>query len=183
MKELVRKYKGVIRFVLLFLGTYLVLSFCYSVYLQFSKGGVYHPDFVTHLVAKQSAAIISGFGYEADIVAHQQYSQMQLFINKKFLGSIIEGCNSLSIIVLFISFIVAFAEKFKKTFLFILAGTALIYAVNLIRIVILSIALHHYPEQEKLLHGVVFPALIYGIVFLLWMLWVRKLTPNTTENE
>lgn len=183
MKELITKYKGVIQFVLLFLGTYLMLSFCYSVYLHLSKGGAYHPDFVTYLVAKQSAAIISGFGYEADIVSHNLHPQMQLFIDEKFLGSIIEGCNSLSIITLFIAFIVAFAQKFRKTLLFILAGAVLIYGVNLIRIVILSIALHNYPEQEKLLHGVVFPALIYGMVFLLWMLWVRKLTPNSEENE
>ena len=36
---------------------------------------------------------------------------MQLFINREFLGSIIEGCNSLSIIILFAAFIVAFREK------------------------------------------------------------------------
>lgn len=183
MKKLLLKYKGVIQFVGLFLGTYLLLSFCYSIYLQFSKDGVYHPDFVTHLVAKQSAAIISGFGYEAAIVPHNLHPQMQLFINQKFLGSIIEGCNSLSIIILFAAFIIAFAQKFKKTLVFLLAGAVLIYAVNLIRIVILSIALHHYPEQEKILHGIVFPSIIYGMVFLLWMLWVKNLTPNSQKDE
>ncbi len=183
MKDLLVKYRGVIQFIGLFLGTYLVLSFCYSWYLQLSKGGAYHPDFVTHLVAKQSAAIISGFGYEADIVAHNLHPQMQLFIDGEYLGNIIEGCNSLSIIILFVAFIVAFAQKFKKTLLFLLGGAVLIYGVNLIRIVILSIALHHYPEQEKFLHGIVFPSLIYGMVFLLWMLWVRKLTPKAEENE
>jgi exosortase family protein XrtF len=183
LKDLLVKHKGVIQFVGLFLGTYLVLSFCYSLYLDFSKEGNYHPDFVTHLVAKQSASIISGFGYEADIVPHNLHPQMQLFINRKYLGNIIEGCNSLSVIILFVAFIVAFAEKFKKTAVFILAGAVLIYTVNLIRIVILSIALHHYPEQEKLLHGVVFPAMIYGMVFLLWMLWVKNLTPKTIELD
>ena len=183
MKELFKKYKGVIRFVLLFLGTYLLLSFCYSTYLQLSKGGDYHPDFATNLVAKQSAAIISEFGYEADIIPHKTHPQMQLFINKELLGSIIEGCNALSIIILFIAFIVAFAQKLRKTLLFILAGVVLIYGVNLIRIVVLSIALHHYPEQEKLLHGIVFPSIIYGMVFLLWMLWVRQLTSNTGQKD
>lgn len=184
MRALFRKYKGVIRFVLLFLGTYLVLSFCYSVYLKASEGGSYHPDFVTSLVAKQSTALISGFGYDARVVAHQSEALLELYINNKYLGSIIEGCNALSIIILFIAFIVAFAQKFKKTIIFILAGSVLIYGVNLIRIAILSIALHQYPQHEKILHGVVFPALIYGMVFLLWMLWVRKLDPNTDKvNE
>ncbi len=154
-----------------------MLSFCYAVYLQVSEGGSYHPDFVTHLVAKQSTTMIQGFGYEADVVAHQSEALMELYINKKYLGSIIEGCNAISIIILFIAFIVAFAQNFKKTFLFILAGSVLIYSVNIIRIVILSIALHLYPQHENILHGVVFPAIIYGMVFLLWMLWVRKLSP------
>jgi exosortase family protein XrtF len=179
LKTLFTKYKTVIRFVILFLGTYLVLSFFYGMYLNISEGGSYHPDFITSMVAKQSTAIISGFGYETEIMAQNNNSQMELYINKKYLGSIVEGCNALSIIILFVAFIVAFAQNFKKTFLFILAGAVLIYGVNIIRIVILVIALHHYPEYEKVLHGVVFPALIYEMVFILWMLWVKKLLPKT----
>lgn len=178
MKSLFTKYKGVVRFVLLFLGTYLLLSFGYSIYLKASEGGFYHPDFVTHLVAKQSTSILLGFGIDAEIVAHKTKPQMVLKINKKYLASIIEGCNSISVIILFVAFIVAFAEKIKKTLLFILAGAVLIYGVNIIRIVILSIALSKYPEHEKILHGVVFPAIIYGMVFLLWMIWVRNLIPK-----
>lgn len=165
------------------MGTYLILSFTYSMYLKLSEGGSYHPDLVTHLVAKQSTTIISGFGYNADIVAHETKPQMVLYMNNEYLASIIEGCNSLSIIILFIAFIVAFAQNFKKTALYILAGSVLIYGVNIIRIVILAILLFHYPEQEKLLHGVVFPAIIYGMVFLLWMLWVKKLVPNQTAAD
>ena len=168
---------------ILFLGTYLVLSFGYSLYLKASVGGVYHPDLVTHLVAKQSTSIISGFGYDADIRAHETKPQMVLNINNKYLGSIIEGCNALSIIILFIAFIVAFAQNIKKTILFILAGAVLIYGINIIRIVILAIALHHYPQYEKILHGVVFPAIIYGMVFLLWMIWVRKLIPIKEKQD
>lgn len=165
------------------MGTYLVLSFLYAMYLKASVGGSYHPDFVTHLVAKQSTAVISGLGYDAQVVAHKSEALMELYINKEYLGSIVEGCNAISIIILFIAFIVAFAQIFKKTFVFILAGSVLIYGVNIIRIVILSIALHLYPQHENILHGVVFPAIIYGMVFLLWMIWVRKLTPKANTED
>ena len=183
MKELITKYKSVIQFVLLFLGTYLVLSFCYSTYLKLSVGGSYHPDFVTHFVARQSTGLISNLGYDAEIVAHESKPQMILNMNKKYLASIIEGCNSISVIVLFIAFIVAFAQRFKKTFFFIVVGSMLIYIVNVIRIVILAISLHHYPQYEKLLHGVVFPGIIYGMVFLLWMLWIHRLAPKTEAKD
>jgi exosortase family protein XrtF len=108
---------------------------------------------------------------------------MVLNINGSYLASIIEGCNSISIIILFIAFIVAFAQNFKKTFFFILAGSLLIYVVNVFRIVILAIALYHYPNQEKFLHAVVFPGIIYGMVFLLWMLWIKRLVPKNEAGD
>jgi len=177
LKALFIKYKSVVRFVSLFLGTYLLLSLLYSGYLQLSKLGNYPPDFVTHLVAKQSSAVISGFGYAANVVPHLDEPTMKLYVNGTYLARIIEGCNALSIIILFVAFVIAFAEKFKKTFLFIFTGMVLIYAINVMRIAILAISLYKYPQHKELLHGVVFPGLIYGMVFLLWMLWVRMLQP------
>lgn len=184
MKELFVKYKSVVRFVFLFLGTYLLLSFGYAMYLKASVGGTYYPDFVTHLVAKQSTSILSGLGYPVSLLPHESKPQMVLYLQNEYMASIVEGCNSLSVIVLFIAFVVAFSQRFKKTFLFLLAGSVFIYAVNLVRIVILVGALHAYPAYEKILHGVIFPGIIYGMVFLLWMLWIKKLDPVTaTKNE
>ena len=174
MKALFQKYKSVVRFVVLFLGTYLLFSFLYSLYIDFSKGGAYPPDFITYLVAKQSGIIISEFGYNAEI---------NLYINKQYLASIIEGCNAVSVIILFVAFVVAFAEKWKKTVVFLLTGAVLIYAMNILRIVILSIAIYHYPQHTEILHGVVFPGLIYGMVFILWMIWVKILSRKTETNN
>jgi exosortase family protein XrtF len=182
LKSLFIKYKSVVRFVLLFLGTYLLLLFLYSLYLSASKGGNYQPDFITNLVANQSKAIISSFGYLAEVVPHSSKTSMQLVINNQYLAEIIEGCNGISVIILFISFIIAFAKKFKKTFFYLLAGCVLIYGVNLIRIAILAIALYKYPQYQEFLHGIVFPSIIYGMVFLLWVYWVRNITKSTIEE-
>ncbi|MEM7187791.1 MAG: exosortase family protein XrtF [Bacteroidota bacterium] len=176
MKQLILKYKSVIRFVALFLGSYLVLTGAYALYLHLSKNGSYPPDLVTNLVARQSSQLIESFGYEAAIVPHESQPTMKLFVEREYLARIIEGCNAVSIIILFIAFIIAFAEKWKKTLLFIFAGAVLIYGVNVIRIALLAIALYTYPQHEHVLHGVVFPGIIYGMVFLLWMLWVRTVS-------
>ena len=130
MKQLILKYRTVIQFVFLFLGSYVFLSFCYSKYIQLSKTAAYYPDFVTHYVAKQSAALISALGYNAEIITNNPSAQLILSINGRYLASIIEGCNSISIIILFVSFIIAFSQNFKKTFLFILSGSFFIYIVN-----------------------------------------------------
>jgi exosortase family protein XrtF len=183
MKQLFVKYKSVVRFLFLFLGSYIALSFLYGFYLQLSKDGNYAPDIVTNLVARQSSLVIEAFGYKAQIAPHPSQPSMKLFVEEKFLARIVEGCNAISIIILFVAFIIAFAQRFKKTVLFMFSGIVLIYAVNIVRIAILAIALYKYPEYQHILHGVVFPGIIYGLVFLLWLLWVRMLTPKLARNE
>jgi len=175
LKALFQKYKPVIRFVGLFLGTYLLLTVCYSIYLDLSEEAKYPPDLITNLVAKQTSSLINSFGYTAEVIPNDLEPTMKLFVNGKFLARIIEGCNSISIVILFIAFVLAFAEKLKKTLLFIFVGAVLIYAVNIVRIAVLAIALYEYPDYKDILHGVVFPGLIYGMVFLLWIAWVRML--------
>lgn len=146
----------------------------YSFYLNFSRGGQYFPDFVTELVATQCNEVINSFT-DARIMPHETEPSMKLYVKGQFVARIIEGCNSISLIILFVSFIVAFAQKLSKTLLFVFVGSVLIYTVNIARIVFLAWALYTFPEYQHLLHGVVFPGLIYGMIFLLWMLWVRML--------
>ncbi len=155
---------------------YAILSIGYKLYLDYSHGSKYYPDYITNLTAEQSRSIISSVGYEARIEAHPNEPSQKLIINNKFVARVIEGCNSVSIIILFIAFVIAFSGELKKTVFFILAGSVLIYAVNLIRIAILSIGLFHYPWRREILHTVIFPLIIYGLVFLLWMVWVRRFT-------
>ncbi|HMQ44451.1 MAG TPA: exosortase family protein XrtF [Mariniflexile sp.] len=174
MKELLIKYRLVVKFILTFLVVYMVLSVFYKFYLQFSDGSKFYPDYITHLVAKQSEALLDALGYRAQVLPHPDEPSMKLLVNGKYLARVIEGCNAISVIVLFVSFIAAFSARFKTTFIYMLAGSVLIYTVNLARIVLLTLGLYHYPEQEHLLHTVVFPAIIYGMVFLLWVVWVNR---------
>lgn len=174
MKALFIKYKSVVKFILTFLLVYAVLSVSYKLYLNISENSNYYPDYFTNLTAKQSELILENIGYEAQIIPHPDEPSMKLIINSKFVARIIEGCNSISIIILFISFMIAFADKWKATLLYIFAGSTLIYTVNLLRIVLLSIGLYHYPWRREILHTVIFPLIIYGLVFLLWMFWVNR---------
>jgi len=174
LKALFLKYKSVVKFILTFLTVYFVLTMAYKLYLDFSDGSKYYPDYLTNLVANQSEKLIDIFGYDTVIQPHPNEASMKLIVNGKFVARVVEGCNSISIIILFISFIIAFADKFKPTFIYILSGSVLIYSVNLLRIAILSIGLYNYPWRKDILHTVIFPMIIYGMVFLLWMLWVNR---------
>lgn len=172
---LFKKYKSVLRFLGLFIGTYLLLGFLYAWYLKRWGGSDYFPDFLTHLVARQSGEILQSLGYTAQLFPYGQDQGMLLTIANSYSVNIVEGCNSASVIILFVAFVIAFAQNFKKTVLFLLAGAILIYIINLWRIVFLVIALYRFPEYQDFLHSIVFPGIIYGFVFLLWMVWVRLL--------
>lgn len=182
MKELFKKYKSVIRFIITFLSVYILLSVAYKLYLDYSDGSKYYPDYLTNTVAKQSEELLETVGYETRIEPHADEPSMKLIIRNKFVARVVEGCNSVSVIVLFISFIIAFSGQFKTTLFYVLAGSTLIYVVNLIRIVILSIGLYHYPWRREILHTVIFPAIIYGMVFVLWMFWVNRFSNLKTKN-
>lgn len=184
MHELFKKYKSVVRFILTFLAVYVILSLAYKFYLDISDGSKYYPDYATNLVAKQSVSLLNTFGYDAETVPHEGEPTMKLMINTKYVARVIEGCNSVSVIILFVSFIIAFAGKKRTTFMYILAGSVLIYVVNLLRIVILSIGLYHYPWRREILHTVIFPLIIYGMMFLLWMFWVNRFSHlNNSRHE
>lgn len=182
MKALFNKYKLVVKFIATFLLVYICLSIAYKFYLQLSDGSAYYPDFITHLVAVQSTSLIETLGYQVQLLPHPNEPSLQVIINGKYLARVIEGCNAVSVIILFVSFIVAFSAKFKTTFFYILASSVLIYSINLIRIVFLSLALYHYPKYEVVLHTVVFPGIIYGFVFLLWVFWVNRFSKIKTTH-
>ncbi|WP_282123058.1 exosortase family protein XrtF [Algibacter mikhailovii] len=182
MKSLFIQYKAVIKFVFIFLITYVVLTMVYKFYLQYSEGSNFYPDYVTNLVALQTDNILHGLGFSSEVLPHETEPSMKIILNGKFVARVIEGCNGLSVIILFLSFIVAFSGKLKTTFFYILSGSVLIYVVNLIRIVILTIALYYYPEHREILHSVVFPAIIYGLVFLLWVFWVNRFSKSNVKD-
>ncbi|WP_430468608.1 exosortase family protein XrtF [Winogradskyella ouciana] len=182
MRELLVKYKLVIRFIVTFLAVYGVLSIGYHLYLSLSSGSEFYPDYMTNLVARQTNTLLNGIGYDTNILPHPHEPSMKVIINGKFVARVIEGCNAVSIIILFLSFVVAFAGKFKTTFLYCFAGSIVIYAFNLIRIVILSAGLYHYPWRREILHNVIFPMIIYGTVFVLWMVWVNRFSKSVKSN-
>ena len=183
MLQLFKKYQSVLRFILIFLGSYLLFSVFYNFYITLSDGSKYYPDFFTHLVALQSKEVINSLGYAAHIAVNPVEPSIQLFINDVFLARIIEGCNSISIIILFTSFILSFFAKFKITSLYILAGAVIIYIMNIVRIVILTIGIYEYPKYTSFLHGIIFPLIIYGTVFMLWVFWVRLFSKFTLNEK
>lgn len=172
MRQLVQQYASVIRFIFTFLGTYLLLALLYNLYLQNFQSDGWYPDYLTHLVAIQSEAVVDSLGYDSWLRLGYPEATMHLLIEDKFVARIIEGCNAASIIILFVAFMLAFSGKIKSTLMFTFAGGVIIYITNILRIALIAIMIYEYPQHAHFLHSIAFPLLIYGAVFLLWVFWI-----------
>lgn len=174
MKKYLVAYRPFLVFLAKFLLTYALLAFCYQMYLNRYDKSAFAVDDFTQSVAFQTEKLIGFFNPNVSTAPHLQQSSIKLIYEGKFVARVVEGCNALSVIILFAAFVVAFTGKWKTTAWFILGGSLLIHLLNIARIAILSVALYYFPQQEEMLHGVVFPLFIYGVVFVLWVVWVNK---------
>lgn len=174
MKAVINQHKPFFVFLFKFLAFYIIFALAYKVYLNQYDVSKFEIDFISENVAHQTVSVLNFFGVNAQTFHHDFEPSMKIIFNGKYSSRIIEGCNAVSVIILFSAFVFAFSNKFKSALLYIVIGSVIIYALNIVRIALLTYALFYYPQYEELLHGTVFPLFIYGVVFILWVLWVTK---------
>lgn len=170
------KYKKITLFLVKFFGTYFLLFAIYATYLHNSqiKENRFQCSSLTAKVADQTVSLLNVFGYNVTSIQHEAEMSVKLLVGNQYIARVIEGCNSMSIIILFVSFIIAFAGPKKATIVYVIIGSLLIYVINILRIGFLTMMLYKYPKEQLILHNLVFPAIIYGATFLLWVVWVQK---------
>jgi exosortase family protein XrtF len=152
----------------------LVLTIIYQYYLNQFDIKNNEVDGFTKLVSTQVEQLLLFFNGDAHIELHPSQPCYKFFYNGKYVSRIIEGCNALSVIILFISFVIAFSGKLKNTIYFIISGSIIIHVLNITRIALLMVAFYNFPEANFILHDILFPLVIYGAVFILWIIWVNK---------
>lgn len=179
------KNKKIWWFLLRFFGTYFVLFALYSLFLSVTevKGDTFICDPLTRNVAVQSKNILNIFNLNAVVENDTTELCVKMIVDGYYVVGIIEGCNSVSIIILFMAFIIAFKGSLKRTILFSLFGVITIYYVNILRISILTYGVFYFGNYTDLLHDIVFPAIIYGYIFLLWIIWVNYFSNLKKGNE
>ncbi len=180
MKKYFILYKPFLLFLTKFFLTYLVLTLLYQGYL--TSFGSDEMDSVTKTVAQHTKQVLNLFVDDISIEENKPEPFIKLLYHQKYVARVIEGCNAISVIILFVSFVVSFSGKLKPTLIFILGGSLTIYILNILRIAFLCVLIYHFPEQEHILHGVVFPLIIYGTVFILWVIWVNKFSRYASKT-
>ena len=169
--------KAILFFLLKFVGLYLILNTSYSLWIAHYEP---QPDPLTIVVTDQTVFLISLFEDNVAIGASTNSPHVPVLNNGRTVIRVFEGCNGLNVMIVFISFIVAFTGTLRKTVLFSIAGFLLIYIFNLFRVGLLYFIAKYYPDNLYFFHKYLFTGLLYVLVFLLWYFWVSKIWPKKT---
>ncbi|WP_404984296.1 exosortase family protein XrtF [Chryseobacterium scophthalmum] len=167
---MLKDFKPVLGILLRFIIIYLVLLFAYQFYLtSFKEQGL---DPFSRMVAKQVMFLQNTMGFPSALYDDVPKQQVWFHVKSQFVTRMVEGCNAISVMILFLSFVFAF-YKGVKTFVFVVVGLILLHIMNVSRISGLNIVYSEYPQYGKMSHDYVFPAIIYGSVVVLWLVWIK----------
>ena len=153
-----------------FIIIYLVFLAGYQWYLNLYSGAGLDP--VSEWVAFQSGRIQDFLGYKTVLVDQPSRETTWFYVNGHYISRMVEGCNAISVMILFLAFIFSFYKGFK-TFIFALLGIIFLHVMNVLRIAGLNILIIEHPQYTKIGHDYFFPAIIYGSVVVLWLIWIK----------
>lgn len=167
---MLKDFKPVLGILLRFIIIYLVLLFAYQFYLNsFKEFGL---DPYSRLIARQVMFLQNALGFPSALYDDVPKQQIWFHVRTGFVTRMVEGCNAISVIILFVAFIFAF-YKGTKTFVFVAVSFLILYIMNVLRIAGLNIVYSDYTKYGKMAHDYAFPAIIYGSVVVLWLVWIK----------
>ncbi|MEN2436448.1 exosortase family protein XrtF [Weeksellaceae bacterium A-14] len=166
-----KDFRPVLVILLRFLAIYLIPMIVYQLlYINHYQGLGLDP--FSKWVGSQSCAVQTFLGYPSRMVDAPGYDTSWFLVSGKYPSRMVEGCNAVSVMLLFAAFVFAF-YKGARTFLFAGLGIVLLHVMNVLRIAGLNILILEHPEYTKAGHDYFFPAIIYGTVVVLWIVWIK----------
>ena len=154
----------VVQFFVKALGIYILWYFVYDLWML--PDGRVDAWLSEHIVVV-SAGLLSGMGFDA-------YASGRIV---GLLGAnmleIVNGCNGIEVLGLFVGFVVAYPGRTVNRVLFVPIGMLVLYVTNVVRIVVLAITQLHAPGIFDITHDYSTTAIFYAVVFVMWVVWVN----------
>lgn len=175
-----KDFKPVLKMLVRFLVIYLGLLISYQFYLNIYLGK--RLDAFSFSVAEQVQQCQNFLGFPTQLYDDPKLESVWFYTVDNYTTRMVEGCNAVSVIILFLAFIFAFYHGWK-TFVFAIIGVIFLHIMNVLRIAGLNIVYYKYPEYGKAAHDYIFPAIIYGSVVLLWLIWIKYFKLKQDENS
>ncbi|MCD9019766.1 exosortase family protein XrtF [Parachryseolinea silvisoli] len=167
------EFRPTVFFLLRFVGLYMLTNMLYGIYIT-----AYHPkpDPITHIVTVQTAATLRATGWAVITEDHYSRPVTNLVFEDQEILAVYEGCNGVNTMLMFLAFIVAFGPWRKPMLWFIPMGIVVVHLINLLRISLLFFVSRTMPDAMYFVHKYLFTASLYAVIFVLWIIWIRKFT-------
>jgi exosortase/archaeosortase family protein len=83
------------------------------------------------------------------------------------------SCSGFKQIAQFALLMVLFPGPWKHKSWFIPSGMAIIYLVNLVRLILLALTINNIPHHVGFIHHYLLRLMFYVVIFVLWLAWVK----------
>lgn len=151
-------------FILKALGIFIIWYVVYELWLL-PDGRL--DEWLSLNIVSVSLGVVQALGYETWSV------HRILGIGENQGIELVDGCTGISAIGLFLGFILAYPGDWKNRISFCLLGIGVIYIVNILRIVILTITQEEWMEFFDITHDYSTTTIFYIVIFIMWMAWVK----------
>jgi len=182
LKNLIPKNKTA-RFIIVFLIIFLPWYFIDD-HMQMARYGPFFVNlwfYAYHLLLK-SLMFLSV--HLIDIFTDVPITTTYRVIDLGYYGSLSIGrpCLCADVMMLLIAFVVAYPGPWKKKLWYLPVGLLSIHMMNVLRITALCLTKIYRPEWMYINHTYIFNIIILGFTFMLWVIWIAKVSPDNPKK-
>jgi exosortase/archaeosortase family protein len=144
-----------------------IVSYVYLILGYFILGCFEFTPWVNFLF-NSSHRILSWFNVASAV-------ESQILVGERGSLSMLKSCLGLNTMLLFASLVFITGENRLTSWIYILAGLAILNIANIIRLVLLFMHIQEHGTYVGLVdYHDLYDYLIYGLVFILWVIWFEK---------
>lgn len=191
----IKKYFKKIRFFIVenklqpILDIFIFAIIIYGFHLLWWNGGLKHvlsqfaafketEEFLAHQVFVPAAWFVKHIiGYDIKTSSNTLY-----FPNNGYIT--VEGsCSGLKQFYEWVMLMLLFPGPWKHKLWYIPLGIIVIHIENILRIIILSVVLMHWPDHWDFIHMWIMRPIFYVVIFLLWLIWEEKFRSKNIRSK
>jgi exosortase family protein XrtF len=160
----------------------LLYGLCYFVYEFIIKRNTRGDQLFIREIINLCTWIFEVLGYKT--FASKEVNDFQVFGVDGSNGVWIGGpCNGITLMFLFAIFVIAYPGNVKNKLWYVPLGILIVHAINIMRIVALALIAKYDYAYLDFNHTYTFTFLAYSTVFVLWMIWVNKLSGTKISEK
>lgn len=164
------KVPPAIRFLIWFVALYLILNMIYGLWVE-----AWNPqaDPATGWVGRQTAWCLNQIGYEVSLQPLADRPLIAFMSAGAVVINLFEGCNGINVMIVFVSFLLAYGGRPQRLIPFTLVGLLLIHILNLARVGLLFWLAETESTWFYYFHKYLFTGFLFAFVFLGWWIWIK----------